>query len=176
MPVINDAARTTLKELFAEVANRANRLSEWLRYDDSLRPLQNSFDIFLREVEAGVDREIGFKDGSQARIKMAWFNCRGTQLMEVEIFNNEVELINKPLNEGAGPAARVRYNVAEFFRLRALIDADLGRSAAMDLKDHSLELDIAIRTQAIILRTSVQSEMKDLTGVTKQLSKEFERA
>jgi len=163
--------------LFAEVANRANRLSEWLLYEERLRPLQNSFANVLREVESGVDPGAGFKDGAFNRIKAAWFSCRATELMEVQIFNNNVvELINQPLNEGAGPAARVRYNVAEFFTLRAAIDADIGRVAAMDLKQHCSELDDAIRAQSIIQRTSVQSEMKDLSGVTKQLSREFDRA
>jgi hypothetical protein len=175
MPDINDAARQTLKKLFSEVSDRANRLSEWLAYQEKLRPLQNSFGNVIREVESGVDLGAGFRDGALVRIKQAWLTCRASDLLEIQIFNENVILIDKPLNNGTAPAAKVKYNVSEFFDFRKLIDEDLGKAAAIDLRQHCSDLDDAIRRQSAVLRSSVQSEMQELCDLTRQLYKDFVR-
>lgn len=175
MPEINDAARQTLKKLFAQVSERANRLSEWLAYQEKLRPLQNSFGNVVREVETGVDLAAGFRDGALVRIKQAWFTCRASDLLELQIFHENVVLIDKPLNNGSMPAPKVKYNVSEFFDLRTVIDTDIGKGAAMDLRQHCSDLDDVIRRQSAVLRSSVQSEMQELCDLTRQLYKDFVR-
>jgi hypothetical protein len=173
MAEITLEARSILKGAFEEVAYRANRLREWIVYQEKLRPLQISFGVLLAEVEVGIGSN-GFNDGAFPRIKNSWASCKGSDLLDLQIFHEEVvRYIDKPLNAAAVPPAKVKYDVANFLMLRASIDQDVGKLRGAELKDHCSNFEDAIKFQLAILRNTVQTEMQELCDLTRKLYVDF---
>jgi hypothetical protein len=170
MSVLTEEARTTLKETFEEVASRANRLQEWIGYQEKLHPLKNSFSVVLNEAEIGITPN-GFEQNALSRIRNRWVTCRDTDLLNLQIFHEEVQFIDKPVV----PNARVRYDAARFFTLRDLIEADVVAVSPLTLKSHCSEFDTALTFQLAVLRTSVQNELAQLCDLTRELYKDFAR-
>jgi len=170
MPELTVEARKTLKQSFEEIADRASRLGEWISYQERLRPLQSNFVTVWREVEGGIGGGAVTPD-TFARIKNAWTTCRQFGLVDLELFNEGIRYIHKPLNDGV----KVRYDAAKFFALRDLIETDIRRANAMDLKDHCSDFDSAISVQIAILLTTLKSEMQELCTLTQQLYQDFSK-
>lgn len=169
MSVLTQEARTTLKGTFEEVASRANRLQEWIRYQEKLHPLKNSFSVVLNEAEVGISPVTGFEPNALARIRSRWGTCRDNDLLNLQLFHEEVQFIDKPLVT----TARVRYDAAKFLTLRDMIEADVVAVSALSLKNHFSEFDNALTFQLAILRTSVQTELAQLCDLTRELHRDF---
>ncbi|HEY6246953.1 MAG TPA: hypothetical protein VIX17_23575 [Pyrinomonadaceae bacterium] len=170
MPELTADARKTLRQSFEEIADRASRLGEWISYQEKLRPLQSNFVTVLREVETGVTQQ-GFIDGAFTRIKAAWVTCRQFGLLDLQLFNEGIQYIDKALENGA----KVRYDATKFFTLAEQIDADLRKASAQDLNDHCSEFDRAMTMQLAVLLTTLKSEMRDLCTLTQQLHQDFSK-
>lgn len=171
MSLLTEEARTTLKETFEEVASRANRLQEWIRYQEKLHPLKNSFAVVLTEVRDGINLQNGFENNALSRIRNQWVTCRDTDLLNLQIFHEEVQFIDKPLIA----TAKIRYDASSFFTLRDQIEADVVGVSALSLKNHCTEFDATLTFQLAILRTSVQNELSQLVDLTKELHRDFAR-
>jgi hypothetical protein len=168
MPVISEEARATLKETFDLVAYRANRLKEWVSYQEKLQFLKNSFAFVMNDVRDGITPE-GFGPNAVQRIRYSWNNCRQADLASLQLFHEEVQFIDKPLEAGT----KVRYEAAKFLQLRDEIEKDIGGLSAISLKTHCSEFDTALTFQLIVLSTSVQGELTTLCDLTKALLKDF---
>ena len=170
MSLLTEEARTTLKETFEEVASRANRLQEWIGYQEKLHPLKNSFGVMLNELRDSTPQNI-LENNTLSRIRNQWSTCRDTDLLNLQIFHEEVQFIDKPLIANA----KIRYDAARFFTLRDSIEADMVGLSVVSLKNHCSEFDAALTFQLAILRTSVQNELSQLCDLTKELHKDFAR-
>lgn len=169
MSELTAEARKTLKDTFEEVAERATRLSEWIDYQEKLHPLKNSFGVVLAEVKDGITAQ-GFKDGSFPRIKGNWNTCRDSDLLNLQIFHEGVQYIDKPLGSN-----KVRYAASRFLELREQIEGDVIGVSAKSLTDHCNEFDSTLTFQLAILRNAVVTETKLLCDLTKGLYRDFAR-
>jgi hypothetical protein len=167
-------ARQALQESFGEVAFRANRLREWIRFHERLRALENSFNAFLREVRRAVGPSTNFDDVIQNRLRELWSNCQDNDLTELEYFRDGVRYISRPLSTDANAPPSQRFDVAQVINVCEQIRQALNDLSLVQLGQRSGELEMALWLQFTSQRRAVQQEIDELYLLTNNLHAQFQ--
>lgn len=167
-------ARQALQESFGEVAFRANRLREWIRFHERLRALENSFNAFLREVRRDGGLSTKFDDVIQNRLRELWSNCQDNDLAELEYFRDGVRYISGPLSTDPNAPPSQRFDVARVIDVCEQIRQALNDLSIVQLGQRSGELEMALRLQFTSQRRAVQQEIDELYLLTNNLHAQFQ--
>jgi len=174
MTPIPATARQALQESFGEVAFRANRLREWIRFHERLRALENSFSTFRREVVRAVGPPTNFDDVIQNRLRELWSNCQDNDLAELEYFRDGVRYISHPLSKDPNAPPSQRFDVIQVITVCAQIRQALNDLSIVQLGQRSGELEMALRLQFTSQRRAVQQEIEELYLLTNSLHSQFQ--
>ena len=174
MPEIDDAALQTLQETFQEVADRANRLREWMELEPYLRSLETSFDLFNREVRlaAGPPPDIG--QATVARLNDLWSRCQDTDFIDLQSFAQGVQYINQPLTLDGDNDPGPQLDISSLVHKAGLIQQTLVNVAINELRQRCTDFQRVLNGQVADRRNMVRREVRELCELTIRLKMKLE--
>lgn len=171
---LDDEVRREIQRRFEEVARRANRLKEWMEFQEVLRKLERSFGMFIREVRFVAGPPPNITNDTMPRLSELWRNFQDTDLIDLNSFRGDVRFINEPLApdiDGAPPGARL--DVTGLITLCTQIRQDLNNQAIGPLSQHCDDAQQALNQQLATQRRAVQREVQELCDLTIELRTQF---
>lgn len=165
---------TALRDTLSDVGERVNRLQEWVELELYVLKLANSFEQFKGEVRRGLG------DGAQVNlanltpntlplIANMWENCRNVSLMDLDVFVDDLQHLNKLLVNDPASDLKLKEWVDDLKSKGDTIQEAITKVAIQDLRECCDQFDNSVKWKIGMHRQRVKKEIAVLAEVSVQL-------